>query len=234
MLQIKVIEEDKIPLFDVKKLDQVKLLKDLLADSVEDSEAVCTNLFKTFGSFYAIINAPLTELVYIEGLGAKGATLLSSLKNVLKTYIDDINEPKEKIYNTESAYEVIKNKTKNLKEEGMGVMILNSKGFVVFNDIVSVGSMGVVPIHIRKIVNLCIVHGADTAIIYHNHPSGNPMPSKSDIRATKEIQLALECIYVTLYDHIIVADNDYCSLRKAGWLSTFTETLYKYRTYFGS
>jgi len=72
------------------------------------------------------------------------------------------------------------------------------------------------PIDIRLIASLALHSLADYVIVAHNHPSGGLDPSKSDIKSTKQIKKALSLVEVTLWDHLIISDNEYFSLSDHG------------------
>ena len=71
---------------------------------------------------------------------------------------------------------------------------------------------------IRKIVETALAVNASSVVIAHNHTSGIALPSREDISATDLLQTALQCVDVQLIDHIIVADEDYVSLKDSGLL----------------
>ena len=74
------------------------------------------------------------------------------------------------------------------------------------------------PIYIRRLLQLCILYDAQNVLLAHNHPSGSAAPSRNDITATRQVEMALESIDATLNDHIIFAGEDYLSFAKSGWL----------------
>lgn len=70
----------------------------------------------------------------------------------------------------------------------------------------------------RKIIEMAVLYNAKFAVLSHNHPSGLALPSNDDIKTTEKVYRALRLIDVVLIDHIIVADDDYVSLKDSGFM----------------
>ncbi|MEG1426598.1 MAG: JAB domain-containing protein [Oscillospiraceae bacterium] len=186
-------------------------------------------LLKKFGSFSRVLNASTRELIKVVGIGKSTADFLHMIPQFARYYLDDMNTSTRRVFDNQSAYNQLKSKFIGRRRECVVAMILNSRGAIKFNNVISEGSISQVPIYVRELVQLCIEHDADTVILAHNHTSGNPAPSRGDIVATKEIQLALDGIYVNLEDHMILTDTDYSSMRKSGWLSDVTAATAQFR-----
>lgn len=183
-----------------------------------DTNKLAAELLKRFDTFSGVINAPVKELVKVEGVGMSTAKFLHQLPQFMRFYMEDMTNATKRVFSSETAFELIRGKFLGRRNEIIVLMILNSRGQVIYNNVVSEGSVAMVPVYIKKVIELCIEYDADTVFIAHNHPSGNPAPSKGDIVATKELQLALESVYITLSDHLIFTDTDYTSMKKSGWL----------------
>ena len=208
----------------------VDLLKNILDHSmVGDTEAVAKDLLERFDNFAGVINSPVRELMKVKGLERAAAEYIAALPVFFRKYMDDMNDPGLRVFSTEVAYKLIRSKFLGRKTEIIVLIILNSKGRVVYNYIISEGSITMVPVYVKQIMQLCIEYNADTVILAHNHPSGNPAPSKGDAVATKEVQMALESIYVTLHDHLIFTDTDYFSMRSSGWLEKIIKATEDFR-----
>lgn len=222
---------EKVNKVGVEALSDIDMLEIALFNSMPrgDTRAIATAMVKKFGSFSSAINAPKTELIKIDGLGEKSIKYLKTIPDLSRFYLDGLHKSKKRIFDVNSSYEYLKYKFLGMTKECVAVIILNSRGKVMFNDILWKGTVSQVPIYIRDLVALCIHYDADTVIIAHNHPSGNPAPSKGDISATKELQMALESVYVSLGDHLIITDTDYTSLRKSGWLGDLVTAANMYR-----
>ncbi len=219
--------------FDVKNIEQLPAVSaiEILLLAFYDKETakpLSKKLIDRFNSFSAVINAPLKELTNIIG-DASVAQFIRLLPSFSRYYLDDLNNSTRRIYDVESAYENMKTKFIGITHEAIAVMVLNSRGQIKYNGIICHGSMTMVPVYIRDIIGICIECEADTIILAHNHPSGNMMPSKGDLVATKEIQMGLEVINVSLEDHLIFYNDGYTSMKKSGWLTDLNKTIQDFR-----
>ena len=95
---------------------------------------------------------------------------------------------------------------------------LNSKKEPIAINVVSVGSLNNSIIHPREVFKAAILSNADTIIIFHNHPSGDPTPSGEDISVSNRLKECGKIIGIEVIDHIIIGDESYCSLKEKGIL----------------
>ena len=100
--------------------------------------------------------------------------------------------------------------------EVMYQLCLDAKGRRINTYKVSEGEASGVTVNVRRIVENSIVCGAVMVALAHNHPSGLAFPSQEDKDATRQVQIALDAVGVRLVEHVIVADNDFISLRQQG------------------
>ncbi len=102
--------------------------------------------------------------------------------------------------------------------EQLRVLYLNARNCLLLDETVIEGSVNVAPIYPREIVRRSLEIGATALILAHNHPSGDPKPSREDIRLTRLIAAAGEPLDIRLHDHLIVARSGWISLRAEGYL----------------
>jgi DNA repair protein RadC len=92
-------------------------------------------------------------------------------------------------------------------------------------DSISIGTLDSILIHPREVFRLAIIHQAASIVIVHNHPSGDPTPSESDIKVTLDLVRAGKILRISVVDHVILGlpneqrEIDYCSLRELGHIS---------------
>lgn len=194
-----------------------------------DTNQIAADLLKSFDTFAGVINAPVKELMRIGGIGRAAAEFIHSMPQFFRFYMEDMQNNDMRVFSSDSAYKLIRNKFVGRKNEIIVLMILNSRGQVVYNNIVTEGAVAMVPVYVKKVIELCFEYNADTVVLAHNHPSGNPAPSRGDIVATKELQMALDSVYVTLYDHLIFTDTDYTSMKRSGWLDDIAKSAEQFR-----
>ncbi len=107
--------------------------------------------------------------------------------------------------------------TDKFKEQFV-VVYLNGQNKVITTEILFEGSLTTSAVYPREVIRKIIEYGAAALIIAHNHPSGNPNPSKDDIAITKKLVDACKMIDVVIHDHIIIAGNTFTSFADKGLL----------------
>lgn len=123
-----------------------------------------------------------------------------------------------KIGSPEGAYKAITAIT-SIEEEAQevfGILILNTKNKIVAVHEISRGSLNTSVVHPREVFKPAILHNAAAIICFHNHPSGDTEPSRDDIEITKRLVEAGKIIGIEIFDHIIVGDDRYISLKERG------------------
>ena len=215
--------------FDAMTSEQA--IQEILSYVVNSAEVQKTSaaLIKKFGSLSAVLDAPEKILAAMPEVGMKTAKYLSMFIGVNRFYNEDKKRAIMRIFDTASACDVMRPKFLGRKNEVVALLILDGRGYVLYNGIVNEGSIGAVPIYIRRIVDLCIQYNGVDVMIAHNHPSGNPAPSKNDIVSTEAIKLALDSIDVEVKDHIIFTDLDFYSMKTSGLLDEISSDVRAFR-----
>ena len=101
-------------------------------------------------------------------------------------------------------------------QEHFIALYLNTKGELIKKETLFVGSLNSALVHPREIFKHAVIHSAASIIIVHNHPSGDPTPSKNDIDVTKVIHKNSLMMDIELMDHIIIGRNKYFSFKEKG------------------
>jgi len=124
----------------------------------------------------------------------------------------------KKIDSPDQAYKAI-TEIKNVQEEAQevfGILILNTKNKIVAVHEISRGALNSSVVHPREVFKPAVLHNAAAIICFHNHPSGDPEPSREDIEITKRLVEAGKILGIEVLDHIIVSDEGYTSLKGRG------------------
>ena len=101
--------------------------------------------------------------------------------------------------------------------EVFGVLCLNTRHSVLCSHLVSRGGLDATVVHPRDVFRACILAGAAAVVLYHNHPSGDPTPSRDDAALTRRMVTAGDLVGICVIDHIIVGSHDrYYSFKEAG------------------
>lgn len=182
-----------------------------------DTSEIAHNLINEFGSLHAVLDAPITSLKKIDGMGENSAILLSLMNNIHKRY--ELSKlGKHPILNsTDKQAKFCQALECNNRLETTYMICLNAKKKHLADYKLDEGNIENVPIYMSKIIQKALGTNAASILFTHNHPGGDPTPSENDIRATFQIIQALRTVDLKLEDHIIIGDNGtWVSLRESG------------------
>lgn len=191
-----------------------------------DTNEIACNLIKRFGSFSAVLEAPVSELKKVDGMGDAAATFLSMLLEVGRYYDTDHKKLPKFMCDEKDYGKYFMGKLNNKRNEEVYMMCLDSKQKMISCREVSEGCTNYASVPIRRIVETALADNAVTVILAHNHPSGLAIPSPEDIHTTHRLAAALSTVDITLADHIVVADGDYVSLVQSAMYSPSNIQIY--------
>ncbi|MTI66699.1 MAG: JAB domain-containing protein [Firmicutes bacterium] len=154
------------------------------------------------------------ELTLIDGIGrCKAAQILSALE-LGKRSIKYRNIDTVKITSPSDVSNLLMDDMKNLKKEYFKVIMLNTKNKIISIEDISIGSLNSSIVHPREVFKSAIKRSSASLILVHNHPSGDPEPSKEDINITKRLVECGKILGIKVLDHIILGNNRYVSLKE--------------------
>lgn len=157
----------------------------------------------------------ITELIK-EGLTKNASHQLVAAFKIAKCLMRSKNKPAYKINSPQDVSDYLMDKLRFNKQEHFYCLCLNTKNEIIHEKTIFVGSLNSSIVHPREVFNEAIRHASASIIVAHNHPSGNPSPSKEDIQVTKRLKEAGEVVGIELLDHIIIGDGTYRSLKEGG------------------
>lgn len=174
---------------------------------------------KRDGGILGLCRLTLPELKKIEGIGTvKGIQLLcigELSKRISRCSAIARNTTFE---NPQSVVEYYMEEMRHLQQEHLYVMLLNTKGHLIRDLLISKGTVNASLASPREIFSQALRYQAVGIILVHNHPSGDPTPSREDCLLTRQVYEAGSLVEIQLLDHIVIGDNHYCSFKKEGML----------------
>ena len=182
---------------------------------LKDTNPIGHALLQKFGSLSGVFDAPYEELVQVNGVGKSAAILIKLIPQMCRRYQENLDRDKNWIFSYDAAGKFLISKFVGRSDEVIMLMLLDSKSRMIYCGLISEGTATTANIYVKKIVKLAVQYNAVYAILSHNHPSGNCLPSKQDLESTQWIYEALQTIEVKLIDHIIVSGSDFLSLAKS-------------------
>lgn len=181
----------------------------------KDTNEIAHRLINYFGSFEAVLEADAEELQKVEGIGENCAALIKLVHFISEYYLNEKSKDKKIYTNLDEICEMVANRYINIKKEKVAITCLDNGGKVLGFDFIGEGDIASVGVSIRKVIEIVLKRNAASIILSHNHPGGTALPSKEDIEATETLVKSLNELDVGVLDHIIIADNDYVSLRQS-------------------
>ena len=196
---------------------EVQTLELLLfyAISRKDTNPIAHALLDRFGSLAQVLDAPVTELSKVPGIGENAALLLRLSKEMGRRYLVSRTGQVTILSSLEECASYIVPYFYGRELETVFLLCLDAKCKVLCCKEIGEGSVNATEISVRKIVEMALAFNASSVVLAHNHPSGLAIPSEQDLLTTKRIAMALGTIDVTLADHIIVADGDFVSIAQS-------------------
>ncbi len=181
-----------------------------------DTKPLAKYLIERFGSIQGVFAAPEALLKEISGVGD---TVVHVLKLHQATQRRCLREAIQKTNVLQSWQQVIDYCTATMAfddVEQLRVLYLDQKNQVLDDIVQQTGTVNHTPIYPREVMKRALEVGATALILVHNHPSGDPTPSRADIDLTVKIQRIAEELGITLHDHIIIGKGRHSSLKSLG------------------
>lgn len=180
-----------------------------------DTNEIAHNLLNTFGSISNVFDAPVDELLKVDGIGESSALLIKMMPALSKKYAEDKLKKGAALNSTSAAGEYLLPKFMGETNEIVILVCLDNQGRVKNCCKIADGSTNTAQINNRKIMETALRHSASSIILAHNHPGGLTNPSAADVETTKNLVHVLESVQICLRDHIIIANNEYFSMAES-------------------
>lgn len=204
-------------------LSTAELLAIVLRSGGRDMSALdlARELLIRFGSLKALDDAAWAELAGVRGMGAAKTAQLKASFEIGKRLIgrpESGLSPNPSFRNSRQAYDYFRPKFYGLKKERFLCALLDVKNRVFREIIVSEGTLTSSPVHPREVFRDAIREAAAAVLFVHNHPSGDPEPSRDDITITGRLVETGKVVGISVLDHIIISDGRYVSIMEGGYL----------------
>ena len=197
-------------------LSAQEILALILGQGISGESVMVTaqRLLSRFGNLKGIADASIEELTEIKGIGPAKAAQIKAAVELSKRLEGPVDEREKPVVKSpEDVVSIVKSQLKGKKKEHFLVLCLDTRNNVINCRAISMGSLDTSIVHPREVFKEAISSSAASVILVHNHPSGDPEPSKEDIELTKRLAKAGEIVGIDVLDHIIVCDKSYSSLK---------------------
>ena len=168
----------------------------------------------SYGRLSDMVTAPMS----IKGIGEKKSKKLYAIAEITRRLMQTVDRS-DVIHGPEDVAHFLMPKLRFETVEHFGVMVLNTKNHIIADTIITTGSLTASVVHPRELFREVLKYPAASVIVYHNHPSGDPDPSREDIAVTRRLVKAGDVLDIPVLDHIIIGDNRFVSLKEKGLMN---------------
>ncbi|UOM34842.1 DNA repair protein RadC [Acuticoccus sp. I52.16.1] len=201
-------------------LPDYELLELLLFQSIprRDTKPTAKALIAEFGSFAAVLSASSSRLMAVSGVGERVASDFRLIRAAAERLTHDALADRPLLTSTDAVVDYFRAKLRGLPREEFHVVYLDKKNKMLASECAGAGTVDHTPVYPREVLKRALELGASALVLVHNHPSGDPTPSRADITMTEKVIEGAAPLGLTVHDHIIVGANTHTSLRGEGYL----------------
>jgi DNA repair protein RadC len=199
-----------------ESLEDYELLEILLFGAIprKDVKPIAKKLLHQFGNIKTVINSDLYSLTQLPEVSKSVYVNFATVKEIFRRILLGDEVKRENILSSWNALvDYLRIHIGNNLTEQFRVLFLNKKNILIADEVQSHGTIDQTAIYPREIIRKSLFHCAAAIILVHNHPSGNPNPSKSDIESTKAIVQACKPFDIAVHDHVIISKNQIFSFK---------------------
>lgn len=183
-----------------------------------DVKPLARRLLDVFGDFNRVVTAPVQRLRDVSGVGDAVITELKIVEASAHRMARSRVIQRHVISSWDAVLDYCHTTMAHRDTEQFRVLFLDRKNVLIADEAQANGTVDHVPVYPREVVKRALELNASSLILVHNHPSGDPTPSDSDIQMTQQVNDAAMALGLTLHDHLIVGKSTELSFRGAGYL----------------
>jgi DNA repair protein RadC len=196
-------------------LSDYELLEAVLfrAQPRRDVKPLAKTLIATFGSFAETISAPVARLEQVKGLGAASITELKLVQAAASRLLRGEVKKRPVLSSWSAVLDYCRSAQAFADREQFRVLFLDKRNQLIADEVQQTGTVDHTPVYPREVVKRALELSATAIVLVHNHPSGDPTPSRADVQMTQEIIAVTSPFGIAVHDHIIVGTQGHASLK---------------------
>jgi DNA repair protein RadC len=196
-------------------LSDYELLELLLfrAQPRGDVKPIAKALLEKFGSFAEVISAPEKRLAEVDGIGEASITELKIVQAAASRLLRGQVKKRTVLSSWSSVLDYCRTAQAFADREQFRVLFLDKRNQLIADELQQIGTVDHTPVYPREVVKRALELSATAIILVHNHPSGDPTPSRADIQMTQQIIAVASPLGISVHDHIIVGKEGHSSLK---------------------
>ncbi|TFE01162.1 JAB domain-containing protein [Jeotgalibacillus salarius] len=203
-----------------QSLSNQELIAILLRTGSKEESVInlANKLLQEFNGLRTLKEASFDELISIKGIGHAKAVQVLAAVEVGRRIANITFEDRFTIRSPEDGATFLMNEMRFLTQEHFVALYLNTKNQIIHQQTIFIGSLNSSIVHPREVFKEAFKRSAASIICAHNHPSGDPTPSKEDIDVTRRLVECGKMIGIEVLDHLIIGEKKYVSLKEKGYM----------------
>lgn len=178
-----------------------------------DTKPIAKRLVAKFGSFAEVVSASPERLKEVEGIGERAVDELKLIKAAAERLTRGQIAAKPALSSWNGVLDYLRMVQGFDAKEQFRILFLDKKNNLIADEVQGQGTVDHTPVYVREVVKRALELSSSAIILVHNHPSGDPTPSRADVDMTKQIMDAARPLGVSVHDHIIVGRDGHASLK---------------------
>ena len=195
-----------------------ELIEYLLALTIprRDTKPIAKALLREFGGIAGLLTADPQAIARMPGMGDRSVAALKIVQAAALRLLRAEAAERPVLSNWQALLDYLHADMAHHAVERFRVLHLNTRNMLIRDEVMSQGSIDETAVYVREVIRRAIDFGSAAIILVHNHPSGDPSPSRADIEITRNVSEAGKRLGIALHDHIIIGTKGHASLRAQG------------------
>ncbi len=178
-----------------------------------DTKPVAKDLLNKFGSIAAVLGADERELMQVRKIGANAARDIKVVAAIAKLSLKSELRQKTVLSSWSAVIDYCTATMAHEKVEHFRILFLDKKNALILDEVQGSGTIDHTPVYPREVIKRALEVSASAMILVHNHPSGDPTPSKADVTMTRTIMESAAPMGIVIHDHIIIGKDGHASMK---------------------
>ena len=181
-----------------------------------DTKPLAKALIARFGTFAEALNAPEELLHEVPGIGESAITEIKLVRAAALRLVRGEVLERPVLSSWAQVLDYCRASMGFASKEQFRILFLDKRNQIIADEVQQTGTVDHTPVYVREVVKRALELSATAIVLVHNHPSGDPTPSRADIEMTRQIVAAAKPLGVMVHDHIIVGKQGHASLKGLG------------------
>jgi DNA repair protein RadC len=181
-----------------------------------DTKPLAKRLIAEFATLSGVLAATPAELARIDGLGETGIAALKFVQATAVRALRDDVVGRPVLSSWQAVLDYLHADMAHAGVERFRVLFLDNKNVLIRSELMAEGTVNQTPVYVREVMKRALELQASAIVLAHNHPSGDPQPSRDDVAITAQLAAAGKPLGITLHDHVVIGRRGHASLKALG------------------